>query len=326
MSATKFYIFNLFLFTLFFCGDCSKKSSNNSTPGTTANDVEMWLTKSDQSVLLQKQATTISFKQTTNGYPSIQVDSTITYQPIDGFGYSLTGGSAYVINQLNASDKSALLNELFGSGANSVGVSYLRISIGSSDLNASVFSYDDMPAGQTDTALVNFNLSKDTVDVIPLLKQILAINPNIKFLGSPWSAPVWMKDNGSSIGGSLQPQYYNVYAKYFVKYIQAMQAKGIPINAVTVQNEPQYGGNNPSMVMSATQQADFIKNDLGPAFKATGITTKIIIWDHNCDNPGFPITVLNDPAAYQYIDGSAFHLYGGDISALSTVHTAYPAK
>ena len=125
-----------------------------------------------------------------------------------------------------------------------------------------------MPAGQTDVNLTNFNLSKDTVDVIPLLKEILLINPNIKIMGSPWSAPVWMKDNGSSIGGSLQPQYYSVYAQYFVKYIQAMRAKGITIDAITPQNEPQHGGNNPSMVMSATQQADFIKNHLGPAFQA----------------------------------------------------------
>ncbi len=183
-----------------------------------------------------------------------------------------------------------------------------------------------MPAGQTDVNLANFNLSKDTVDVIPLLKEILLINPNIKIMGSPWSAPVWMKDNASSIGGSLQPQYYSVYAQYFVKYIQAMRAKGITIDAITPQNEPQHGGNNPSMVMSATQQADFIKNHLGPAFQAASLSSKIIIWDHNCDNPNYPITILNDPAAKQYVNGSAFHLYNGDISALSTVHAAHPDK
>jgi glucosylceramidase len=183
-----------------------------------------------------------------------------------------------------------------------------------------------MPAGQTDVNLTNFNLSKDTVDVIPLLKEILVINPEIKIMGSPWSPPVWMKDNGSSIGGSLQPQYYNVYANYFVKYINAMKARGITVNAITIQNEPQHGGNNPSMVMSATQQANFVKNNLGPAFSSAGITTKIIIWDHNCDNPNYPISILNDAAAKQYIDGSAFHLYNGDISALGSVHAAHPDK
>jgi glucosylceramidase len=135
-----------------------------------------------------------------------------------------------------------------------------------------------------------------------------------------------MKDNNASVGGSLLPAYYGAYADYFVKYIQAMKARGITIDAITIQNEPQHGGNNPSMVMSAAQQATFIKNNLGPAFQAAGITTKIIVWDHNCDRPDYPIEVLNDAAAKQYIDGSAFHLYGGDISALTTVHNAHPNR
>ncbi len=317
-------------FAFFIFADCSK--SNNSNPSPTpvpvppTNDVEMWLTKSDQSVLLQKQAAVLSFVSTANSFPNIDVDSATTYQTIDGFGYTLTGGSAYLINRMDAASRSSLLNELFGNAANSIGVSYLRVSIGASDLNSSVFSYDDMPAGQTDISLSNFSLSQDTLDLIPVLKQILAINPNIKIMGSPWSPPVWMKDNGSTIGESLQTQYYNVYANYFVKYIQQMQVKGIPVNAITVQNEPQHGGNNPSMLMSATQQANFIKNNLGPAFQSAGIGTKIIIWDHNCDNPNYPISILNDAAAKAFIDGSAFHLYAGDISALSAVHNAHPDK
>ncbi|MEI9806530.1 MAG: hypothetical protein WDO16_00900 [Bacteroidota bacterium] len=163
-----------------------------------------------------------------------------------------------------------MLNELFGNGSNGIGVSYLRVSIGASDLSQEVFSYDDMPTGQTDIALANFSLSKDTVDLVPVLKQVLAINPSIKIMGSPWSPPVWMKDNGNSMGGGLLPQYYGVYAQYFVKYIQAMQAKGITIDAVTIQNEPQHGGNNPSMVMSAAQQVEFIKTNLGPCVPGSG--------------------------------------------------------
>ncbi len=326
MNATKFKLFIIFLFTLFFCGDCSKKSNNNPPTQSPTNDVDMWLTKPDQTVLLQKQSTILSYTATSNNYPSIDVDSTITYQTIDGFGYTLTGGSAYLINRLGTVERASLLNELFGSSTNSIGISYLRISIGASDLNASVFSYNDMPAGQTDPTLTNFSLSQDTVDLIPVLKQILTINPGIQILGSPWSPPVWMKDNGSTVGGSLQPQYYSAYAQYFVKYIQAMKAKGITVNSITPQNEPQHGGNNPSMVLSAIQEADFIKNNLGPAFQAAGINTKIIIWDHNCDNPGYPIAILNDAAAKPFIDGSAFHLYAGDISALSSVHSAFPDK
>ncbi|MBL7702516.1 MAG: glucosylceramidase [Ferruginibacter sp.] len=313
---------------LFVFADCSKGSSGGGgtpTPPTPAtNDVDMWLTKPDQSALLQKQTGTLSFVSTVNSYPVINVDSATSYQSIDGFGYTLTGGSAYQINRMDAASRAALLNELFSTSA--MGISYLRVSIGASDLSAEVFSYNDMPVGMTDPTLANFSLSKDTVDVIPVLKEILAINPNIKIMGSPWSPPVWMKSNGSSIGGSLLTVYYGAYAKYFVKYIQAMQAKGIRIDAVTIQNEPQHGGNNPSMLMSATEQANFIKNNLGPEFATAGITTKIIVWDHNCDNPNYPISVLNDAAAKQFIDGSAFHLYAGDISALSAVKTAHPDR
>lgn len=288
--------------------------------------IAAWITKGDKSALLQKQTNLIAFTSVPNTNPAIEVDSTQTYQTVDGFGYTLTGGSAFLINRLPAVQKSSLLKELFGTGENDINISYLRISIGASDLSAEVFSYNDLPAGQTDINLTNFSLSKDTVDLIPLLKEILLINPNIKIMGSPWSPPVWMKDNGSSIGGSLQPKYYAVYAQYFVKYIQAMKATGIAIDAVTLQNEPQHGGNNPSMIMSAVQQADFIKNHLGPAFRTASIGAKIIVWDHNCDNPDYPITILNDPLAKSFVAGSAFHLYNGDISALSTVRAAHPDK
>jgi glucosylceramidase len=156
--------------------------------------------------------------------------------------------------------------------------------------------------------------------------MILQINPQIKILGSPWSAPVWMKDNKSSVGGSLEKQYYDAYANYFVKYIRAMKAEGITIDAITPQNEPLNPKNNPSMYMDANAQADFIKNSLGPAFEKAGLSTKIICYDHNADVPEYPLTVLQDPDARKYVDGSAFHLYGGDISALSKVHHAFPDK
>jgi glucosylceramidase len=315
---------------LFFIAGCSEDGPGASVtppppPPARANEMELWLTKADQSGLLQKQNTVIYFADTTNSYPVIDVDSATAFQTVDGFGYTLTGASAYLLNSMGSA-KNALLQELFGTGTTGIGVSYLRVSIGASDLSAEVFSYNDLPEGQTDLQLQKFSLSKDTIDLIPVLKEILAINPSIKIMGSPWSPPVWMKDNKSSVGGSLLPQYYPVYANYFVKYIQAMKAQGITIDAITIQNEPQHGGNNPSLVMSAEQQADFVKNHLGPAFQSAGILTKIIIWDHNCDNPNYPISILNDPEAKKFINGSAFHLYAGDISALSAVHTAHPDK
>ncbi|MEC3875165.1 glycoside hydrolase family 30 protein [Chryseobacterium salviniae] len=297
-------------------------SGNNGGGSTSGDPVQVWLTKGDQSVKLQQQNTAY-FSGNQNSGTTIEVDASKLFQTVDGFGYTLTGGSVQVINQLNAAKKQELLNDLFSSSG--IGVSYLRISIGASDLNSEVFSYDDMPAGQTDPTLSQFSLTKDQA-VIQMLKDILVINPNIKILATPWSPPVWMKDNGSSIGGSLKPEFYGVYAQYFVKYIQAMQAQGIRIDAITPQNEPLHPGNNPSMYMSAGDQAAFIKNNLGPAFQAANITTKIIAYDHNCDNPAYPLAILSDAAANPYVDGSAFHLYAGDISALGSVHNLFPNK
>jgi glucosylceramidase len=330
----------LIIAALFAQVSCGKSSGGGGTPipeppdpppTPVTNEVDFWLTRGDQTALLEKQSIVLPFVTAANSNPVITVDSTQKFQTIDGFGYTLTGGSATLINGLPAATKSILLQELFrtGNNAGSIGVSYLRISIGASDLSASTYSYDDMPAGQTDPTLANFSLDPDKASgsgVIPLLKEILAINPTIKILATPWSAPVWMKDNGNFKGGSLKPEYYSVYANYFVKYIQQMKAEGITIDAITPQNEPMHDGNNPSMKMIATEQRDFVKNHLGPAFQAAGLTTRIIVWDHNCDDPGYPITILDDPAAKAYVDGSAFHLYAGDIGALSTVKTKHPDK
>ena len=315
--------------------NCSSSTSEEGTntpienpdpPVSTTNDVDFWLTKGDQSVALKKQTGILSFNTTYNTLPNIEVNETQTYQTVDGFGFTLTGGSAEVINSLSATKKQALLQELFGSSETSISINYLRISVGASDLNSEPFTYDDVPNGETDLDLSEFSLTPDQDTVIAILKEILAINPNIKILASPWSAPLWMKDNDSFIGGSLQPQYYEVYAQYLAKYIKAMKDEGINIDALTPQNEPLHGGNNPSMVMTALQQADFIKNNLGPTLVAENLMTKIIAYDHNCDNPQYPITILNDATANPFVDGSAFHLYAGDISALTTVHNAYPNK
>lgn len=317
-----------FLTTL--VAECSPSSPQPTptppTPPVVTNDVDFWLTKGDQSVLLKKQSAILGFGTVYNMYPNIEVNDAQTFQTVDGFGYTLTGGSAEVINQLSANKKQELLQELFGSSENSIGISYLRLSIAASDLNSAPFSYDDMPTGQTDVNLANFSLAPDMTNLIPVLKSILTINPNIKIMATPWSPPVWMKDNNSFIGGSLQPQYYGVYAQYFVKYIQKMKAEGITIDAICPQNEPLHPGNNPSMLMTASQQAEFIKNNLGPAFQTAGINTKIVIYDHNCDRPDYPIAVLSDTAANPFIDGAAFHLYGGDISALSSIHETFPNK
>ena len=245
---------------------------------------------------------------------------------MDGFGYTLTGSSALVIHRMPDAARAALLRELFGRDDASLGVSYLRLSIGASDLSPASFTYDEVPTGQTDSALASFTIDAEKAHLIPLLEEILAINPNITLLGSPWTAPRWMKDNGSYVGGSLQPAYYQAYANYFVKYIQAMKAEGITIGAITPQNEPLNPSNEPSLVMTAAQQAQFIKCCLGPALRGAGLTTKILVYDHNAEHPEYATSILDDSAANAYVDGSAFHLYNGPIDALSVVHAAHPDR
>ncbi len=290
---------------------------------------ELWLTTPDRSALFQRQAGALAFGPAGAAAPAgpvIEVDAGQRFQGIDGFGYCLTGGSAQLLRAMSAPARAQLLKELFGTAGNSIGVSYLRVSIGASDLDEKVFSYDDLPAGQTDAALAHFSLAPDEKDLIPVLKEILAISPQLKILGSPWSPPTWMKTNDASKGGSLKPEFYDAYAQYFVKYIEGMKGHGIRIDAITPQNEPLHPGNNPSLLMPAAEQAAFIGKSLGPAFKAAGLDTKIICYDHNADRPDYPLTVLGDAVAGPYVDGAAFHLYAGPIEALDQVHDAFPAK
>ena len=288
--------------------------------------VDFWLTDPGGTSRFEKQKTGPVFGNAANGNATIEIDPSKTYQSIDGFGATLTGGSALHIFHMNAAARAALLKELFATEDVSIGVSYLRVSIGASDLNERVFSYDDLPPGRTDPEMIRFRLAADRTDVIPVLKEILKIAPDVKIMGSPWSPPAWMKTNNKTKGGSLKPEFYRAYAKYFVKYIQGMKAEGIRIDAITVQNEPLHPGNNPSMLMQAAEQAEFIKNHLGPAFVTAKIDTKIIVYDHNCDRPDYPISILNDDAARKFVDGSAFHLYAGKIDAMSSVHDAHPDK
>jgi glucosylceramidase len=287
--------------------------------------VQAWITSADQVNLLYKKSLAFATGRD-DRFTTITIDATLDLQPIEGFGYTLTGGSAMLLHQMGEAERAKLLKEFFGNDSSSIGVSYLRLSIGASDLDAEVFSYNDRPQGFDDPDLTHFNLGRDKLHLIPILKEILAINPNMKFMATPWSPPLWMKKEFTSVGSSLKPACYSVYAQYFVRYIKTMESEGINIDAVTPQNEPHHGGNNPSMEMSSAEQAEFIKNHLGPAFQAAGISTKIVVWDHNCDEPNYPIEVMNDPAAKAFVHGSAFHMYAGDASALSTVYAAHPDK
>ncbi|MEL1245221.1 glycoside hydrolase family 30 beta sandwich domain-containing protein [Flavobacterium sp. DGU11] len=296
------------------CGSASK---------TKTPDAGLWVTMPDRSAMLQQQPVT---NDPATSHIRLTINPEVKYQEMDGFGFTLTGGSAMHISKMDKQSRAELLKELFGTGANDIGVSYLRISVGASDLDELLFSYNDLPKGETDENIDRFYLGYDKKYLIPVLQQILAISPKIKILGSPWSPPVWMKTNGDTRGGSLKPEYYPAYAKYLVKYIQEMKEYGITIDALTVQNEPLHPGNNPSLLMEAADQKVFVRDHLGPAFKKNNINTKIIIYDHNADRPDYPISILDDKEAAKYIDGSAFHLYGGTVDAISKVHTAHPDK
>lgn len=284
-----------------------------------------WLTCADQSVLFQRHAQVLRFTDSRNDLPAIVVDAEQTFQVMEGFGFSLTGGSAMLISRLPDAVKNALLQELFAPDADGIGVSFLRLSIGASDLSECSYSYDDRPDGQSDFELAHFDIEAGDRDVIPLLQEILAINPAIKIMATAWSAPQWMKTNQSFIGGQLRPDCYGVYAAYLVRYLQIMRDRGISIHAITPQNEPLNKKNDPSMLMDASEQVEFIKHHLGPALSQAGLDdVELFCWDHNCDVKDYPLTVFADAEARQYLSGSAWHLYGGDISVLSEVHQAYP--
>jgi glucosylceramidase len=262
----------------------------------------IFVTAMDKSRLLDEAPLdSFNFPSADNLIVKIALNPDSSFQEMDGFGYTLTGGSALHLQGMTPGARNSILTELFGKGKGSIGVSYLRIGIGASDLDEYPWTYNDLSADETDPDLDRFSLAYDTLYLVPTLKEILLINPEISIMASPWSPPAWMKDNNDSRGGSLKKEFYPVYARYFVKYITAMADEGIPIEAITIQNEPLHPGNNPSMLMRAEDQSEFIKTHLGPAFRKNNIQTKIIIYDHTADRPDYPISILDDPEARQYV-------------------------
>ncbi|WP_440119285.1 glycoside hydrolase family 30 protein [Paenibacillus sp. QZ-Y1] len=248
-----------------------------------------------------------------------------TYQEIDGFGASFTDSSAYLINQiLNEEQRDEVMTKLFHP-KEGIGLSVIRNPMGASDYARTVYSYNDLPEGESDPKLTQFSIAHDDEDIIPLTQKALELNPELKLFASPWSAPGWMKTSGSMITGQLKNEWYPAYAEYFVKYIQAYATHGLPIHAITPQNEALYEpGHYPGMLMPAEAQAEFIKNHLKPAFVRNDIQTKILCYDHNWDRPDYPMTVLEQ--AGEVVDGVAWHWYGGEASAQTAVYEAFAGK
>lgn len=277
----------------------------------------------------------INFSTASNMSPNtIRLKEGVKYQTMEGFGAAITGSTAYNLLKMRAEDRSNFLKETF-STTEGMGQSYVRIAIGCSDFSLSEYTLNDEPG------IENFALQSEELDyVIPILKEILAINPNLKIMGSPWTAPRWMKVNNltdltpynSWTGGHLNPLYYQDYATYFVKWIQAMEEKGISIQSITMQNEPLNHLNSASMVMFWNEQLNFVKNALGPKIKAAGITTKIYAFDHNYNYDNmttqndYPLKIYEDAAASAYLAGAAYHNYGGDKVELLDVHQKAPDK
>lgn len=286
--------------------------------GGSTSSVSWYLTNTNGSAKFAQQSA-LNFSSGSNSNATITVNTGTTYQGIDGFGFCLTEGSAEVISGMSSSAQSTLLNDLFST--NGIGISVVRIAIGASDLSNSDYTYQDG---------ASFSLAgPDLTYVIPILKKILAINPSIKILATPWTAPLWMKNQnaGTWVGGTLNNGGYSTYqqyADYWLNYLNAMKAQGITIWAVTPQNEPENPYNNPSMTMTSAEETNFINTALGPTLRNAGYTTKIICYDHNCDDTAYPEYVITN--ASSYVDGSAFHLYAGSISALTTVHNYNPSK
>jgi len=314
------------------CGNGTVPSPEE--PGdTTTSDVDLYVTTANQSLLFKKIPLSFSTKDNMSPF-TILMNPSEVFQEMDGFGAAMTGSSCYNLLKMTAEDRAKLLKETFDP-KDGMGYSYIRISIGASDFSLSEYTYCDTQG------IEHFALqSEDKNYVIPVLKEILAINPNVKILASPWTCPKWMKVNNltekkpfdSWTSGQLNPYYYQDYATYFVKYIQAMKAEGINIASMTIQNEPLNRGNSVSLYMTWQEQRDFIKTALGPAFRKAGINTKIIVFDHNynydniADQKDYPINIYKDAEAAQYIDGAGFHAYGGDKAELLDVHNANPEK
>ncbi len=292
-----------------------------------AGVVNVWLTSADQSSLLVPQPE-LSFGPAASAESTqvIYVNENNQYQQMDGFGAALTDSSAWLIyTQLSPTQRAGVMSALFSS-SEGIGISAMRLPMGASDfVHGDPYTYDDMPAGQVDPDLAHFSIEHDKAYIIPVLQAALKINPELKIIASPWSAPAWMKSSDSLLNGTLQKQYYEAYASYYVKFIQAYQAENIPVYAITPQNEPHYEPNSyPGMRLDSGDEAEFIKNHLGPAFAAAGIKTKILIWDHNWNEWKYPIEVLDDQQAKAYIGGSAFHCYAGIVLGQQLVHEAHP--
>lgn len=288
--------------------------------------VELWLSTADRRLKLAKQPA-IAMSARGSAPADVIIDVQKTYQSMVGFGAAMTDSSAWLLqNNLTDTQRSALLHELYGPPPN-LNFNMMRLTIGASDFSLKPYTLDDVPFGQTDPQLQHFNITSNLRDVIPTVREVLSIDPDLQIVATPWSAPAWMKTSENLIGGELLEQYEATYADYLIKYLDAYSGYGIPIFALTVQNEPGFIPiTYPGMQMPAATRARIVAQYLGPKLASRGSNTRILEWDHNWNLPEQPLSVLDNPAAARYIDGVAWHCYEGSPYAQGRVHRAYPDK
>lgn len=290
-----------------------------------AAEVQAWVTTSDHDWALRSVEVRT---EPTSAPAEIEVDTRTRYQRMLGFGASITDSSAWLIqHKMSSAQREALLQELFGRSADGIGLEFTRLTIGASDFSRHHYSLDDPPDGAADPQLRHFSIDPNLSDVVPVTRQALAVNPRLQVMASPWSAPAWMKDSGSLIKGTLRPEYYDAFARYLLKYVDAYAAEGIPVFALTVQNEPDFEpADYPGMRLNAPTRARFIGDHLGPLIAAREKGPLIFDWDHNWDKPQEPSAVLSDPSAGPHVAATAWHCYGGNPAAQSAVRAAFPDK
>jgi glucosylceramidase len=316
-------------------------------PAAGAQSVSVYQTTPDLLETLSERATLhFSAKaEPVASAPLVAVDDAQRFQEIDGFGASLTDSAGWLFaKKLNPAQTDAAFKKLFGR-RDGIALSFLRQPVGSSDLAVTFYSFDDLcqqtakacttPPGISDPNLEHFSLAHDQEYILPLLKKALDINPSLHVMLTPWSPPEWMKSSGSMLGSSadekekssLRPEFYPAFANYLVKTIQGYQAAGVPIWALSVQNEPLYAPPSYSgMQMLANEQAAFFGDALAPALAAAHLAPKVMAYDHNWDRPDYPETVLKDPKAGALAAGTAWHHYAGDPSAMTRFHEEFPQK
>lgn len=289
--------------------------------------VQAWVTTGDQSKLLSREKDA-AFDGAKRAGVVIEVDPAKRYQEIAGFGAAITDASAELIQgRLTAPARDALMQELFGRKGDGIGLSFTRLTIGASDFSSQHYTFDDMPKGQTDPELKHFSIEPNRKTVLPTVKAALAINPQLKVMASPWSAPAWMKTNDHLYQGALKPEAFAPFAQYLSRYVSAYKAEGVPIFALTLQNEPHFEpADYPGMRVDPARRAAFIGGHLGPVLAKQNPGTQIFDWDHNWSQPNSPREVLADKAASKYVSGVAWHCYEGDVKVQAEVHDEFPGK